>query len=115
MNIEHPTLFATLGNETRLRCLYLVATLEEACVCEVVEALGVSQPTASKALIALKNIGLLKDRRDANWIYYSLDEAMSPWQAAVVDATIRDLAAEGAYVSDETRGRNSRVRSAAGC
>lgn len=115
MNIDHTEIFATLSNETRLRCLYLAARHGEVCVCEVVDTLGIAQPTASKALNALKGAGLVRDRRDANWIYYRLNESMPPWIEAIVAATVDQLTRSKAYLADETAFRKSRVRSVEVC
>jgi ArsR family transcriptional regulator len=115
VNIDHTELFATLSNETRLRCLYLAARHHEVCVCEVVDALGVAQPTASKALNALKTAGLVKDRRDANWIYYRLNDSMPTWIEVIVDATVDQLARSKRYLADENRFRKSRARNMEVC
>lgn len=114
-NIRAPDVFASLSNETRLRCLYLAATHGEVCVCEVVDALGIAQPTASKSLAALKAVGLVTDRRDANWSYYRLNERMPPWLAAIVQSTVASLAGSKPYATDEKRFRRSRARETAAC
>lgn len=114
-NILPATVFASLSNETRLRCLYLAATHQEVCVCEVVDALGITQPTASKSLAALKAAGIVTDRRDANWSYYRLNERMPAWLATIVQSTVASLAGTRPYVADEKRYRRSRVREAAAC
>jgi ArsR family transcriptional regulator len=44
----------------------------ELCVCEIVDALGLPQPLVSHHLAALRGAGLVQDRRDAHWVYYSL-------------------------------------------
>jgi len=49
--------------------------LERECsVCEVVQAMRISQTRASRGLTALYDAGLLKTRRDALWVLYSIDE-----------------------------------------
>ena len=65
-----------LSDETRLRILRILLE-RECCVCEVMQALDISQSRASRNLGILKNAGFLKVRRDKVWIIYSLD-----WQAA---------------------------------
>ncbi|MEQ9562823.1 MAG: metalloregulator ArsR/SmtB family transcription factor [Woeseiaceae bacterium] len=103
MNIAHTKVFATLGNETRLRCLYLAAKHTEVCVCEAVDTLQIPQPTASKAFKALKDAGLVQDRRDANWIYYRLNPAMPKWTRSVVYIAMRDLEQTQCFAEDEQR------------
>jgi ArsR family transcriptional regulator len=103
MNIDLVKVFSSLANETRLRCLYLVAVNNDACVCEIVAALNIPQPSASKALNALKNVGLLSVRREANWNYFSLNKAMPDWASTLVASTIQGLASSPAHSADQRR------------
>lgn len=64
-------LFKALADETRLRILNLLFE-RELCVCDVMAVLDISQSKASRHLIALKRVGLLNDRREAQWMHYSL-------------------------------------------
>jgi|SRR5688572_18382141 ArsR family transcriptional regulator len=61
-----------LADETRLA---IVAVLRdgECCVCDLNDAVEVSQPLLSFHLRVLKEAGLITDRRDGRWVYYSLD------------------------------------------
>jgi ArsR family transcriptional regulator len=102
-NIAPPDVFAALSNAVRLRCLMLIATADDVCVCEVGEALRIAQPAASKALNALKGVGLVTARRDANWHYYSLDEDMPAWARTIVDSTIAELSAREPHRTDQRR------------
>jgi ArsR family transcriptional regulator, arsenate/arsenite/antimonite-responsive transcriptional repressor len=61
----------SLSDETRLRILNLLYE-QELCVCDVMETLQISQAKASRHLIYLKNAGLVKDRKHAQWAYYAL-------------------------------------------
>lgn len=66
-----------LSDETRRRIINLLYE-GELCVCDVMEVLQISQAKASRHLIYLKNAGLAKDRKVAQWAYYSLakDESL---------------------------------------
>jgi len=66
--------FKALSDETRLRMLELLMD-GELCVCEIMQALGISQSRASRNLGILKESGLLVDRRDGQWAHYSISEA----------------------------------------
>jgi ArsR family transcriptional regulator len=67
-------LLRVAGEEKRLRMLYLL-TQGELCVCNIMEALDISQALASHHLGVLREAGLVFDRRDARWVYYSLNPA----------------------------------------
>ena len=71
---KHSKFFKALADETRLRILKLLE-VKEMCVCEVIVALGLTQPTASHHLGILENTGLVKDRKEGKWVFYSLADA----------------------------------------
>ncbi len=60
-----------LSDETRLRIINLLYE-RELCVCDIMEALKISQTKASRHLSCLKNAGLVEDRKQAQWVYYSV-------------------------------------------
>ncbi len=76
-------LFKALADETRVRIVGVLA-VREMCVCEVMVALGLTQPTASHHLGILENVGLVKDRKEGKWVFYSLAnlEIIDPLKAA---------------------------------
>ena len=63
--------FKALADETRLRILKLLE-VREMCVCEVMVALDLTQPTASHHLGILENAGLVKNRKEGQWSFYSI-------------------------------------------
>jgi DNA-binding transcriptional ArsR family regulator len=60
------------GNYQRLRILYLLHAHHEMCVCDLAEVLELSDSAASQHLAKLKGKNLIKSRRKAQTIYYSL-------------------------------------------
>lgn len=64
-------LFKALSDTTRLKILKLL-DIREMCVCEIMVALGLTQPTTSHHLRILEAVGLVKDRREGKWVFYSL-------------------------------------------
>ena len=60
-----------LADSIRLRILGLLSS-REMCVCEVMVALDLTQPTASHHLRILENVGLVKDRKEGKWVFYSI-------------------------------------------
>ena len=63
--------FKALADSIRLRILGLLSS-HEMCVCEVMVALDLTQPTASHHLRILENVGLVKDRKEGKWVFYSI-------------------------------------------
>jgi ArsR family transcriptional regulator len=64
-------IFKALADATRLRILKLLE-VREMCVCEVMIALGLTQPTTSHHLGILENAGLIKGRKEGKWVFYSI-------------------------------------------
>ncbi|HEX9058831.1 MAG TPA: metalloregulator ArsR/SmtB family transcription factor [Clostridia bacterium] len=75
-----------LSDETRLRIINLLYE-KELCVCDIMETLQISQTKASRHLTYLKNAGLVKDRKYAQWAYYKMskDEQMKFIDSLVYD------------------------------
>lgn len=96
-------IFAALADPIRLRCLALIATRGELCVCELVAALELPQPKVSRHLATLKNTGLLRDRRDAQWVLYSIASDIPDWARVAADAAVRAMAADGQHAKDIRR------------
>ena len=63
--------FKALADSIRLRILGLLSC-REMCVCEVMVALDLTQPTASHHLRILENVGLVNDRKEGKWVFYSI-------------------------------------------
>jgi ArsR family transcriptional regulator len=62
-----------LGQESRIRILrILLEAQKELCVCEIVDAMALPQYAVSRHLKALKQMGLVTERRAGTWILYSL-------------------------------------------
>ncbi|MBW4659823.1 MAG: metalloregulator ArsR/SmtB family transcription factor [Drouetiella hepatica Uher 2000/2452] len=64
--------FHALSEPLRLQILDLLRS-KELCVCDLCEALGVSQSKLSFHLKVLKEARLLRARQEGRWMYYSLD------------------------------------------
>jgi ArsR family transcriptional regulator, arsenate/arsenite/antimonite-responsive transcriptional repressor len=66
--------FRALADPTRLRILHLLHA-NALCVGELIEIIGVPQPTASRHLAYLRRAQLVITRKEGLWIYYSLAPA----------------------------------------
>jgi ArsR family transcriptional regulator, arsenate/arsenite/antimonite-responsive transcriptional repressor len=64
--------FHALSEPLRLRVLELLRN-KELCVCDLSEALGISQSKLSFHLKVLKEAKLLRSRQEGRWMYYSID------------------------------------------
>lgn len=82
--------FRVVGDPTRLRLLSMIATHPggEVCACELVEPLGLSQPTVSHHLKVLFEAGLLGRERRGTWVFYRVSPApLEALRAALVSST----------------------------
>ena len=66
--------FKALSDETKIRILKILQQQDELCVCEIMQALNISQSRASRNLGILKDAGFVTDRRDGLWVYYSINK-----------------------------------------
>jgi ArsR family transcriptional regulator, arsenate/arsenite/antimonite-responsive transcriptional repressor len=75
--IQLAALFRVLSEPARLQMLSLIAAQsnQEVCACELVETLGLSQPTISHHLKIMYEAGLLEKERRGTWIYYRIVQA----------------------------------------
>ena len=64
-------LFKVFGDSTRIRILFVLFEAE-VCVCDLAEALHMTQSAISHQLRILKQMKLVKFRREAQIVYYSL-------------------------------------------
>ena len=71
--------FKALGDPTRVRLLSLIAATDggEACVCDLIAPVGLSQPTVSHHLKLLVDAGLISRDQRGKWAYYRvIDETL---------------------------------------
>jgi len=72
-DLERATrLFHALSDPTRLSILQRLR-FGERCVCDLTDALEAAQSRLSFHLMVLKDAGLVTDRRDGRWMYYTLN------------------------------------------
>ena len=67
-------LFKALGDSTRVKLVSLIAAADgaEACVCDLLEHVQLSQPTVSHHLKQLVDAGLISREQRGKWAYYSI-------------------------------------------
>jgi len=65
--------FKALGDETRQRIIS-VLLLGEMCVCEIMTAFDMTQPTTSHHLKILEDAGLIVSRKEGKWVFYRVQD-----------------------------------------
>jgi ArsR family transcriptional regulator, arsenate/arsenite/antimonite-responsive transcriptional repressor len=81
-----PALFRAFGDSGRVRIVNVLATRDApVCVCELVEPLGIGQPTVSHHLKRLVEAGLLERTQRGKWAYLSLRREAVERLAGLVD------------------------------
>jgi ArsR family transcriptional regulator len=83
------TLFKALGDPSTLAILLLTYFHRELCVCELTEALQVSQPKVSRHLAVLRESGLLEGERRGQWIHYHLHPQLEDWALQILSQTAK--------------------------
>lgn len=65
-------MFKALGDPTRVKLLSMIAAAEdgEACICDMTEPVGLSQPTVSHHMKLLVEAGLATREQRGRWAYY---------------------------------------------
>lgn len=71
--IDLAELFKIFGDSTRIKIINILFE-EELCVNDISKKINISQSAVSHQLRILKSAKLVKYRKDANMIYYSLDD-----------------------------------------
>jgi len=66
-------IFKALSDNNRLRIMNLLFQ-SELCVCEIEGILGLSQTNVSRHLIKLHQTGILDSRKEAQWVYYRINQ-----------------------------------------
>src|SRR5512137_563272 len=92
-----------LSDETRLRILNVLLQ-RECCVCEVMQALDISQTRASRNLGILHHAGFLRMRKEGLWALYSIDrDGMMEYYPSLVDAVRKSLEGDEVAALDRKR------------
>ncbi len=84
-------LFArTISDPTRVRILAALRG-RELCVCELCDALEISQSTLSTHLQVIRDAGLVKTRKQGKWIYYTTEPTWESFLESVFEFFTRNL------------------------
>ncbi|MDD4112787.1 MAG: metalloregulator ArsR/SmtB family transcription factor, partial [Herbinix sp.] len=72
---EYIPIFKALADDTRLKIVEMLSC-GEMCACDILESFQITQPTLSYHMKVLTDSGLVKSRKEGNWIRYSNNEKM---------------------------------------
>jgi len=79
--------FKVLSDPARLRLLTMIAASDEVCVCNLTDAMDLTQPTISHHLKVLNDAGFVTREKRGTWAYYRLaPEALSILRSALTPA-----------------------------
>ncbi len=98
--MDPASLFKALSDPTRLRCISLLISWDELCVCELTNALALPQPKISHHLAALRKADLVTDRKQGLWIYYQINPDIPSWAVDVMRTTVNSIQRKQPYASD---------------
>lgn len=93
-----------LADPTRVRVLTALRGGER-CVCELSDALDVTQSTLSTHLQVIREAGLVRTRKEGKWVYYALEPGAQRLLRAFFGCFAGDLKRDPALRRDETRMR----------
>ncbi len=103
-----------LSDETRIRILKVLLE-KECCVCEVMQALDISQSRASRNLRILQDAGFLRTRRDGTWVVYSVDWSPGHRYVTYLTALFRDLPLDNKVLAQDIKRLKHAARIGPGC
>ncbi|WP_413283694.1 metalloregulator ArsR/SmtB family transcription factor [Vibrio sp. MA40-2] len=92
--------FKLLSDETRVRCLLMIAREEKVCVGELTEALNESQPKVSRHLALLRSSGVVVDTRQGQWVFYHLSDQLPGWMKKQIKGLVESHCLKEEYQQD---------------
>lgn len=84
------SLYKVLAEETRLKSLLLMQSKVELCVCNLIDALELSQPKVSRHLAELRKHDLVLDERRGKWVYYRVNPSLPSWVKQILEITLEN-------------------------
>jgi ArsR family transcriptional regulator len=91
-----------LADESRRRILVLLAE-HDLCVCELVNALELPQPTISRHLMVMRDAGIVEQSKEGRFSFYRVSDDLPDWARQMLDALRNGSAREAPYRSDRKK------------
>ena len=82
-------IFNALSDPVRIEIIEFLRGGEK-CVCEIVPHVNLIQPAISRHLKILRDCGLVKDRKEANWRFYSITDKRILEMIDALDSSLAD-------------------------
>lgn len=79
--------YKCLADDTRLHILLLLSEHASLCVCDLIDALQLSQPKISRHLADLRKCALVTGERRGKWVHYQLHPTLPAWCLTVLNTT----------------------------
>src|SRR4030067_2043536 len=76
-------IFRALDDTSRLRILKLLSR-GELCVCQIEQALKISQTLTSRHLSVLRMTGIVRTRKEGQWVYYSYNQPRNKFEQQIL-------------------------------
>ncbi len=92
--------FKMLSDETRVRCLLMIAREGSMCVAELTCALNESQPKISRHLALLRACGVLVDTRQGQWVFYQIAQNLPGWMKKQIAGLVESQCLKKVYQQD---------------
>lgn len=89
--------YKCLADDTRLKILLLLTQYPSLCVCDLQQALDLSQPKISRHLAELRKCELVNAERRGKWMHYHLAPDLAAWKKEVLLKTLENA---NEYLSD---------------
>ncbi len=96
-------LLKAFADPVRLRVLNLLNSGGEVCVCHIVDALGLPQPTVSRHLAYLRKLGLVVGRKEGLWVHYRLVKPKTGLHRALIGCVGNGMADVEVFRQDGQR------------
>lgn len=93
-------LFKALAEDNRLRILSLLMA-SDLCVCEIESVLNMTQSNVSRHLTALKQCGILRSYKKAQWVYYGINDRFKEEHTELYQYLIKRLKDLPTYQQDQ--------------
>lgn len=95
--------FKLLADETRVRCLLILAREGKLCVGQLTEALNENQSKISRHLAVLRASGVLIDSRQGQWVFYHISSELPGWMKKHIQNLAESKCLQRTYQQDIER------------